>query len=476
MKLIHTSRQFIGGNTIFLALVMTALVGLVLACYLNLVHSQNYSTMRSQAWNSSIPIVEAGLEEALSHLNTHGSTNLLCDGWTFTFGKYVMQRSIGSNYYVVSITNFVSGATNLAPVIESRGFVVLPVLTASGAGPVFATAGVAQPVSQFMGRGVRVNTRLDFIFTKGMVAKDQIDMNGNNISSNSFDSSDPNYSTGGAYDPSKVKDNGDIATNSTLTNSVNVGNANIYGKVTTGPNGTVAVGNQGAVGSKAWQNAGNKGVQPGWVDDDMNVDFPEVKLPFNGGYFAPGSGTVNGTNYDYVLTGGNYQMSSLSMSSSAKMYITGDAVLYVTGDFSMTGQSSIQLASGASLKLYVGGASGAIGGNGIVNSGNSSKFIYYGLPSNTRLSFDGNATFTGVIYAPNAAFALNGGGNRGRDYTYDFIGASVTKSVRLNGHYSFHYDEALAKTGPFRSYIINGWNEMTPEEVAAVPVIYHNYY
>lgn len=468
MKLIHTTRQTAQGNTIFLALVMTALVGLVLACYLNLVHSQNYSSMRSQAWNSSIPIVEAGLEEALSHLNAHGSSNLLCDGWQFSGSKYIMQRYIGSNYYIVSISNYVSGLTNLAPVVESRGFVIVPVLAASGAGPVFATLGVAQPASRFMGRGVRVTTRLDFIFTKGMVAKDQIDLNGNNISSDSFDSSEAAYSTNGSYDAAKAKDNGDIATNSTLTNSVNVGNADIYGKVTTGPNGTVSVGANGAVGSKAWQQAGNHGIQPGWVDDDMNVAFPNVKVPFTGGYFTPGSGTVNGTTYDYVLTSGNYQMASLSMSGSAKIYVTGDAVLSVTGDFSMAGQSFIQLGAGASLKLYVGGASGSIGGNGIVNSGNSSKFTYYGLPSNTSLSFSGNAAFTGVIYAPSAAFSLNGGGNT----TYDFVGASVTKTVQMNGHFRFHYDEALAKTGPFRSYIVNSWNEMTPQEVAAVPVVH----
>jgi hypothetical protein len=128
----------------------------------------------------------------------------------------------------------------------------------------------------------------------------------------------------------------------------------------------------------------------------------------------------------------------------------------------MAGQSLITLAPGASLKLYVGG-SGAIGGNGIVNPGSALDFIYYGLPSNTSLSFSGNAAFTGVIYAPNAAFTMNGGGSS----TYDFVGASITKTVTMNGHFNFHYDEALSKYGPSRGFVVTSWNEMSPQEVAA---------
>jgi hypothetical protein len=34
--------------------------------------------------------------------------------------------------------------------------------------------------------------------------------------------------------------------------------------------------------------------------------------------------------------------------------------------------------------------------------------------------------------------------------TWDFIGAVVTKSVTLNGHFDFHFDENLARIGPWR--------------------------
>jgi hypothetical protein len=132
-------------------------------------------------------------------------------------------------------------------------------------------------------------------------------------------------------------------------------------------------------------------------------------------------------------------------------------VLYVTGNFSMSGQSYFKISPGASLKLYVGGSSASLGGQGVLNeAGNAANFSYHGLPGNTSLSLSGNAAFTGTIYAPNADFSLGGGGNN----NYDFVGASVTKTATMNGHFNFHYDENLARVGPAKDFIVTSWNEM----------------
>jgi hypothetical protein len=40
------------------------------------------------------------------------------------------------------------------------------------------------------------------------------------------------------------------------------------------------------------------------------------------------------------------------------------------------------------------------------------------------------------------------------------VGASVTQSVQMNGHFNFHYDEALGALGPKTSYTITSWNEI----------------
>jgi hypothetical protein len=462
MKIQHSNKHTQAGSAILMVVVITALAAIVLVAYMSLVGRQNYSTVRSQAWNSTIPVIEAGIEDAMAHLNAHGSTNLACDGWQSVGSLYAIKRFIGDSHYIVTISNFVVGATNNNPKIESRGFVPMPVQIASSGNSMLAAAGLT-PGSGMMARGIRATTGASSLFSKGLVAKGKIDLAGNNVRTDSFDSTDPLASTGGKYDPSKKKANGDVATNSGLTNSVNVGNADILGHVSTGPGGSVDIGPNGSIGDLAWNYT--KGIKPGWVKDDMNIIFPDVKEPFTGGAFTMSSQTIGGTTYDYVAGNGNYEVNgNLSLTSWEKIYVTGsNTVLYVKGNFNMGGNASIIIAPGASLKLYVGGSSGSIGGNGVVNPGSALDFTYYGLTNNTDLSFSGNAAFTGVVYAPNAAFTLNGGG---ASSTTDFIGASITKTVTLNGHFNFHYDEALSKFGPMRGFVITSWNEMSPTEVA----------
>src|ERR1043165_614817 len=139
MKILHSKNQGLRGNTLFIVLIVTGLVGFTLAAYLTLLRSQNYSTVRSQAWNATIPVIEAGVEDAFSQLNAHGSTNLACDGWTVTAGGVyypsTVKRTVGENYYIITITNFNPGTLNNFPIIESRGYVNMPVLVSSANQP-----------------------------------------------------------------------------------------------------------------------------------------------------------------------------------------------------------------------------------------------------------------------------------------------------------------------------------------------------
>jgi hypothetical protein len=440
------------GSALVVTLLTAMVIGISLASYLTLVSGQNTTVMRSLAWNSTIPVLEAGVEEALTQLHYTGITNLPANGWSYYLGKYRKERMIGeSSSFEVLIT------PSDPPVIESTGYARAPLAPSSYAGMILGNLTLLNPSSVIVSRSVRVNTRRDGMFTKGMVAKGQINMNGNNIQTDSFDSENALYSTGGRYDSMKARDHGDVATNSGLVNSLNVGNADIKGHVSTGPGGSVSIGSNGTVGDKAWVEGGNRGIQPGYVSDDMNVEFGSVGVPFTSGYSTPGGVTISNVAYTYVMGTGKYRLSSVDLSGQSKVLIMGDAVLYVTGDFSMTGQSFIQINPGASLKIYVGGASANLGGNGVINNtGSAANFYYYGLDNNTSLSLSGNAAFTGVIYAPNANFSLGGGGNN----NYDFVGASVSKTVTMNGHYNFHYDEALSRIGPNRDYIVTAWNEI----------------
>ena len=143
MKLSPTPARHQAGSALLLTVVLVGLVGFLIIAYLGLVQNQNSVTVRSQAWNAAIPVLEAGIEDALVHINLHGATNLACDGWTQSGNTYTMQRDLGENFYSVSITNWVSGASNNAPIIESKGYVVAPLLTAAPA-PGFLAA-VASP-------------------------------------------------------------------------------------------------------------------------------------------------------------------------------------------------------------------------------------------------------------------------------------------------------------------------------------------
>jgi hypothetical protein len=272
-----------------------------------------------------------------------------------------------------------------------------------------------------------------------------INLNGNSIATDSFDSTDPFYSgPGGAYDPSKHKANGDIAAYWGITNSVSVGNAEILGHVLTGPGAAVSIGANGIVGDLNWTADGHVGVQPGYVRDDMNMTFPNAPIPPAGGTSMGPGGTVNGVTYNNILGNGNFEVASLNLSGNQKVLVTGtNTRLYVTGNVSLAGNALINLAPGGKLTLYVGGTSANIGGNGVLNPGSSANFIYYGLANNTSLDIHANAAFTGVIYAPQADLSLGGGGSN----TYDLVGAACAKAISLNGHWNFHYDEALARFG-----------------------------
>lgn len=421
------------GTALIVILVTMVLIGITMASYLQLVSNQNISVVRSMAWNSAISTAEAGIEDAMAHLN-YNTTNRTVDGWTVDGTNVVKERVVAGNKYRVYISKDLE-----PPIIKAEGY-----------------AWMALKGKYLAPRSVRVTTTNDALFAKGMVAKGRIDLSGNKLKTDSFDSTDPNYNTNGKYDPAKNKDGGDIATNSSVEDSLNLWNAEIYGTAATGPGGNVKLGANGSVGTKTWVSSGTKGLEPGRSRDDMNVYFPDVKRPWSGIAFPPIAGTVSGTNYNYVLGDGNYQMEDLELASDQKIYITGNAKLLVTDEIDITGNAQIIIAPGASLQLYMEGETAKIAGNGLANNNNKAgAFSYWGLPSNKNVMMAGNATLTGTIYAPQAELVLGGGGSN----TYDFMGAAVANSVKFNGHYQFHYDESLKFYGPKRGYTITSWNE-----------------
>ncbi len=260
-------------STLLVTLVICVLLGVGITGYLSLVQHQRALSSRSQAWNLTMTLVEAGVEEALQHLNEHTSDLSHGDWDPLGSEGYVCDRTLPSGGYraIIYVTNGIS-----SPVIVSTATVRLNYWASAPLRMVFAAVGVTGDAG-YITRKVRVTCYRGANFPNAIVAKEGIKMNGNNVKVDSFRSCDwPDR----RYDSTRALSKGDVASNGSL---IDAGNANIYGHVSTGPGGSVQVGNNGAVGSYAWQNAGNRGIQPGWFSDTSNFVFADTRLPYNSG-------------------------------------------------------------------------------------------------------------------------------------------------------------------------------------------------
>jgi len=415
------------GGILLTAVVIGGVLLIALAAALSLSSSHNETTVRSGAWNKALVVAEAGVEEALAQLNQTSRT-WSGNGWTLNAGQYSKQRWLGSDYYVVRI----KFTNSLSAVILSTASVSLPVK------------------SNRLARAVLVNAK-NASGLRGMVAIGKLVVS-DSVRSDSYDSSNPAYSTGGLYDPAKARDNGDIGTISVAPLSANIsGSAQINGKIGTGTSAGLNIVNPASVGSFVWtaDNANAGKVQPGWHNTDLVGAFTNIIFPTAAGTIMPGSGTVGGTNYDYVLGTDKYWLGSLSLNGKIAM-VTGDATLIINDTLDVSGSGGFKIAPGARLTVYV-GKSATIGGNGILNlTGNPANFTYYGGPDNTLVAYRGTPDFVGTIYAPTATMDLRG--------SSQFFGSSVSNEILLGGNFKYHYDEA--GTGGKMLYVVASWDEL----------------
>lgn len=439
----------LSGNIMLACLIASAAVGAVLVAYLQLGQSSQKLSDRSQKWNLALPVAEAGLEEALSHLNTIGNASLVNNGWTLnssgnlkgkglTASTYVRTRSLGSNsFYEVGI-NFVGTKhrTNSITVVSS-GYVRDSLSTNYISRTITGTIGLT-----------------NFVFTKAIIAKKHIRL-GKGTLIDSFDSLSTSYSTKGDYDATKRKDNAGIATVSEKKNGIKIDKTKVYGDASTshdgkGNKGDVEFKNNGTLGDTNWITAGNINGQPGKISHGYQYDFAEVKAPWTGGALPPIAGKVGKIDAQYVLGTGNYEVGKVDLKKP--MVVTGNAVLYVTGDFKAS--EDIIILTNASLRLYMGGGKFEIKDKNVVlNDGDATQFQYYGLKSNKTLKIKKKgADLSGIIYAPNTKINIDGDS--------DIIGSIVGKCVHIKHNGQFHYDEAITKRPTeFDNYVLQNWTE-----------------
>ena len=320
---IRTSRS--QGNVLLVALVVAGVTGLALVSYLSLISNQGAMTARSQTWNSTMPLVEAGVEEALAHI-TQSPDKWDTNGWTWTSGFYWVQRNMGDGYYFVTLSN------KSEPVIISKAYLRAPLS------------------SNYISRTVRVSVRNKSTAGPGIGAQTGIDMNGNKLYVDSFDSTDPAHSdANGSYDPTERKAGATVASNLGIQDAVSLGNADIWGRVATGIGGSIDALKNGVVGSEAFHASGSIGIESGFSSTDADLPFPPIEAPLMGS--APPMVT-SGSSYTLLLTNGVFEIGSLK----GEIEVHGNATLIVRMFCRMTRQQELELPmpaqSGAVVQLF----------------------------------------------------------------------------------------------------------------------------
>ena len=411
------------GHVIIVALVVCLLAGVALLGVISLSSNEGQMTGRSQSWNGAIPVAEAGIEEAFTHLR-YCPTNRASNGWVLVAGlagvddHYKKSRVLGHSWYEVMIS------TNWDPIITARGGVRAPHQT------------------NYIVRTVRVMATNDPMFSAAIEAIDGIWFKGNGVTINSYDSRDPNYSgPDGRYDPNRFKDQGKVVCH---YGPFDMANANIYGHVETGEESALTRGPNGVVGSKVFILNGGKGIEPGWHTTTTSSEFSSLDAPAGGGSLPNKVGNT------YFFTNANATYRTDVLQGSVVVRGTNVAVI-VNRNY---GVNDLVVEPGASIRLYVNAGDVTLRG---INNRNlrAESFQYYGLPDNINISMQGNASFTGVLFAPNAALGIGGGGSD----EIDFLGAIIARMVTVNGKMTFHFDEAVKRLGS-RGFVASRWDEL----------------
>lgn len=294
----------------------------------------------------------------------------------------------------------------------------------------------------------------------GIAVRGNVTLNGSNVF-DSFDSSNPAYSTNGKYDDSRRKDGANIATLDNATPSIiSIGSSvKVYGKLLIGPGDSVSVNGSGAVGSSNWISSGAAGIQSGWFMTDLPIfAVSNSPTPPVTGLSLPPKSTysLDGTNYStsYLLANADYVINTrLTLSSNDKILVSGQVRIHFATNFSLFANSQILLSTNSSLTIY---SSGNLdfGGAGIANPRNAAHFRIFGQTNCLSVQFAGGKEVSAYVYAPHANISINGGGT----IPLSFSGAVVGNSFLASGKVLFHHDEAVSTVAftyldPFQAYL-----------------------
>jgi hypothetical protein len=305
---------------------------------------------------------------------------------------------------------------------------------------------------------VEVKMKRRSLFAAGLVAKNSVAFSGNNASVDSWNSDPDNDPSTAAipYSTAVHHDKGSIGAAS-ITATISIGNANIYGTAAVGGPSTTAIslGSNGVIGPFGTSN----GVKnPASIGTDFTANLETIDAPTTGTVLGSVGSTIGTTGTTTVWRAPSIS-DSLTVYGNVTIILTAGAGVHA---IDLTGSDGITIAPGATLTVYTAGDV-RIAGNGVLNNNDRpDTFQLWGTStaaSPQDIQIAGNGALKGLVYAPNANITINGNG--------DVMGAAVGKAVSLTGNADFHYDESLANWGVNTPFGVYSWRELvTPTEQA----------
>lgn len=438
MKTTGPARQ--RGVVIVVTLLFGTLLAVALSTYVALnTHSLNMAN-RSFYGTEALNMAESGLEECVWSFNqAHAGDATAWNGWntstgtaaTRTFSDFALGP--GATGAVKVYVDHYNPAPGVQPKVIAQATVTLP-----------NSRGTVTKL-------VEIKMRRRSYFAAGLVAKNNIRFSGNTASVDSW-ISDPDNNPATAAVPFTAgvrRDKGSVG-GASVTSTITIGNADIYGTAAVGGVSTsaISVGSNGRVGPFS---TGNGVKDPASVATDFAANLESVTNPAGGTVLASVGATLG-------TTGTTTMWRVPSISGSLTVY--GNVTLVLTAGsgvdaIDIEGTQGITLAAGATLTIYTEGDV-KLGGNGLLNNNNDpSTFQIWGTSTSSfeqDIQVAGNGALKGIIYAPNGSIKINGNG--------DVMGAAVGKDVTITGNAAFHYDESLANWGVNTPYGIYKWREL----------------
>ena len=469
------------GSVLIVAMLMAAIIGISLVSFIKLSDNSLKQAHRTFYSNSAMNLAEVGLEEAISRFNQIDNVATPADAWPSPWTlNNTAYNSSSSPYTPCATNNFTSFSVGPNTTGSVKVWVHYYNGQAGATPKIVAKSTITQPDgSPPISRYIEVTLRKRSLFSNGLVARENVSWVGQPMA-DSWDSHSDTMSPATAYDPSIRTANVVVGS---ISGNIGLAGGEVWGYAKTGEFGAITGGSVHPLGTTT--------DDPTRRTNDFNATFPAPTVPnpttfntrasaYNSSKTLPEAGDnfeiVAGERvYYYKFTG----TKAVDLTGSDDLHIRADhkVVFLANASNSATyaidvgGTSGVTVETGANWQVYTNGDI-RIAGSGMANANNApSSTMFWGTgTSGQDIDISGNGQLIATVYAPDADVDLNGGGSSGL-----MCGAVVAKTITMNGHTEFHYDDALGRLTTGNPYGISKWRELqsaAERATYAVPLAY----